>query len=298
MAQERADRLGQDQWQPVPEEADQRLALELLTEEARAAGVDSAAALRAQEGPVKVVAPPRRWETVGRKDKGKKALVGDEGEREELMGDREKTAETWEESHALAAFAEALPKVAPAERSRWVGTPDWVDNRGGAVKVMTVAGLKAPLRVLVDGGSFYSMAGARLAVQLGLPVDTGGAACKVQTALGKVEPLGKGLTREPVPIVLNAGTPAEVTLYEPLAITESTGYDLLIGTRAAYPIGLSIDRWAERGTYRVDWRSRGEHVASIPMRLRQALTSPGPGGPPGSARAGTAGVALACLALQ
>lgn len=252
MAQARAEhrRLapqGQDK-------SDAEVALEVLVEEARAAGVDSAAALRAQAGPVKAVEQSRRWETVARRDKGKGKLVQESAERGETGASG---AETWEASHALAAFTEALPKIPPTERGRWVGTPDWVDNKEGAVKVMTVVGLKAPLRVLIDGGSFYSMAGARLAAQLGLPVDSSGAACKVQTALGKVEPLGKGLTRDPVPIVLNAGTPAEITLYEHLAITESTGYDLLIGTGAAYPIRLSVDRWAERGTYRVDWRSQG-----------------------------------------
>ncbi|GAQ92585.1 hypothetical protein KFL_010620020 [Klebsormidium nitens] len=297
MAQARADCLRQAQIRSKTEEADKQLALEMLVEEARSVGVDSATALRAQAGPVKTVTNPRRWEMVSRKDKGKGKLGvnGVEGSGEAERGG---TAEAWEASHALAAFAEALPKVPPTERSRWVGTPDWVENRDGAVKVMTVAGLKAPLRVLIDGGSFYSMAGARLAPQLGLPVESNGVLCKVQTALGKVEPLGKGFTRDPVPIVLNAGTPAELTLYEHLAVTESTGYDLLIETRAAYPIGLSIDRWSERGTYRVDWRSRGEHVASIPMRLRQPVGQRAVRGSENGAPTGTAGVALACSATQ
>lgn len=295
MAQARADRLRQAQCEQESGESDAQLALEMLVEEARVAGVDSAAALRAQSGPAKPPTHNRRWETVARREKGKGKSLPDDVK---PNGAGPSGAETWEASHALAAFAEALPKVPPTERSGWVGTPDWVDNRDGAVKVMTVAGLKAPLRVLVDGGSFYSMAGARLAAQLGLPVDVSGAPCKVQTALGKVEPLGKGLTRDPVPIVLNAGSPAELTLYEPLAVTESTGYDLLIGTRAAYPIGLSIDRWAERGTYRVDWQSRGEHVASIPMRLRQAAKARTQRGPSSPAPVGTAGVALACSATQ
>ena len=87
----------------------------------------------------------RGWETVARKDKGKRKLETDGADPVKVAGPGQ-TAGAWEASHALAAFAEALPKVAPAERSRWVGTPDWVDNRDGAVKVMTVAGLKAPCR--------------------------------------------------------------------------------------------------------------------------------------------------------
>jgi hypothetical protein len=80
---------------------------------------------------------------------------------------------------------------------------------------------------------------------------------RVHTATRKIEMLQGGLTNRPVPIVLNAGTPEELTLYEKLAITDSTGYDLLVGTRAAYPLGLSVDRWAEQALYRVDWNGAG-----------------------------------------
>lgn len=88
-----------------------------------------------------------------------------------------------------------------------------------------------------------------------------------------MEALPGGLTREPVPIVLNKGEPSEVTLYERLAFTDSKGYDLLIGTRAAYPCGLSVDRWAERAVYRADWRGKGEVVGHLPMRLHQEKAS-------------------------
>jgi hypothetical protein len=71
-------------------------------------------------------------------------------------------------------------------------------------------------------------------------------------------------------VVLNAGTADEVCLLEQLAPTESTGYDLLIGTRAAYSCGLSVDRWAEQGVYRVDWRTGGDQIGKLPMKLHQA----------------------------
>jgi hypothetical protein len=57
---------------------------------------------------------------------------------------------------------------------------------------------------------------------------------KGHRATGKVEALPGGLTKELVPIILNKGEPSEVPLYERLAFTESKGYDLLLGTRAAY----------------------------------------------------------------
>jgi hypothetical protein len=91
----------------------------------------------------------------------------------------------------------------------------------------------------------------------------------VHTATGKVESLPGGLTKNPVPIVLNRGEPLEVTLYERLAFTDSKGNDLLIGTRAAYPCGLSVDRWAERAVYQADWRGKGEVIGHLPMKLHQ-----------------------------
>lgn len=135
---------------------------------------------------------------------------------------------------------------------------------------MTTKGWWAPEKVPLDGGSYYSMAGAKLKARLGLgPGDMDTMGHKVQTAMGKVETLPGGLTKEPVPIVLNAGTADEVCLFERLAFTESSGYDLLIGTRAAYPCGLSVDRWAEKAVYRVDWRSGGEQVGHLPMKIYQ-----------------------------
>lgn len=80
---------------------------------------------------------------------------------------------------------------------------------------MSSHGLVAPARVLLDGGSYYSMAGISLRAQLGLTaadMDAGGH--KVHAATGKIESLPGGLTKNPVPIVLNKGEPSEVTLYE------------------------------------------------------------------------------------
>jgi hypothetical protein len=150
------------------------------------------------------------------------------------------------------------------------GVPDWMDNSSKVVRIMTTKGWWAPEKVLLDGGSYYSMAGTKLKARLGMgPADMDTSAHKVQTAMRKVETLPGGLTKEQFPIILNAGTPDEVCLFDRLAFTESSGYDLLIGTRAAYPCGLSVDRWAEQAVYRVDWRTKGERVGRLPMKIHQ-----------------------------
>jgi hypothetical protein len=160
--------------------------------------------------------------------------------------------------------------VSTAERGGVEGSPYWVDNTRKAVQVMAPNGLVAPARVLIDGGSFYSMAGLSLRAQMGLTAaDMGSGGHTVHTATGKIETLPGGLTKNPVPIVFNEGEPSEFTLYERLAFTDSKGYDLLVGTRAAYPCGLSVDRWAKRATYRADWRGKGEVVGHLPMKLHQ-----------------------------
>jgi hypothetical protein len=186
--------------------------------------------------------------------------------------------------------------VSTTDRAGFEGTPHWVDNTYKAVQVMSFHGLVAPARVLLDGGSYYSMAGVSLKAQLGLTaadMDAGGH--KVHTATGKIESLPGGLTKKPVPIVLNKGEPSEVTLYERLAFTDSKGYDLLLGTRVAYPCGLPVDRWAERAVYRADWRGKGEVIGHLPMKLHQEVQS---GWTQVSSRRsrqrGQAGMALAC----
>lgn len=54
-----------------------------------------------------------------------------------------------------------------------------------------------------------------------------------------------------------------------MAVTNAEGYDLLVGTRVAYPPGLSVDRWKEQATYRADWDRGGTQVGVLPMRMRQ-----------------------------
>jgi hypothetical protein len=270
---------------------DAELAMLLVAADAREQGVDRDVALRAQGG-----APSSPPQPVGREGgtvKGKEiAQTTDQNEAERALSwERQLNAGAWRgaadlapvtpqpnaamvasraHTHALACFADGRPLVSTTDRVGFEGTPDWVDNSHRAVQVMSSHGLVAPARVLLDGGSFYSMAGASLRLQLGLTAaDMDEGRHKVHTATGKVESLPGGLTKNPIPIVLNKGEPSEVTLYERLAFTDSRGYDLLLGTRAAYPCGLSVDRWAKRAVYRADWLGKGEVVGHLPMKLHQ-----------------------------
>jgi hypothetical protein len=272
---------------------DAEMALQLMVEDAAAHGVSRSAAL--------LVQTPRQGapaeEGVQTSSKGKEkvsSLVPTYAEQDvALAWERQLSEGAWRRAeelapvvlqpqldpvavaaaraHAMACFAAGRPMVAPSERDGVEGVPYWIDNSAKVVKVMTAKGWWAPERVLLDGGSYYSMAGARLTVRLGLSdADLDSKEHRVQTAMGKVETLRGGLTKEAVPVVLNAGTADEICLFKQLAPTESTGYDLLIGTRAAYPCGLSVDRWTEQGVYRVDWRTVGEQIGKLPMKLHQA----------------------------
>jgi hypothetical protein len=130
------------------------------------------------------------------------------------------------------------PLVSPSQRGHVDGSPEKGNNTKKAVQVMTAKGLVAPQRVLLDGGSFYSMVGAKLKEQLGLSegdMDAGGH--RVHTATGKIELLQGGLTKRPVPIVFNAGTPEELTLYGKLAVTDSIGYEPVDRHLRSIPLG-------------------------------------------------------------
>jgi hypothetical protein len=144
------------------------------------------------------------------------------------------------------------------------------------------------------------MVGAKLRSRLGMEeadMDAGGQ--QVHTATGKVELLQGGLTKQPVPIILNANTPEELTICEHIAFTDSLGYDLLIGTRASYPSGLSVDRWAEEAVYRADWAGKGVVIGKLPMKLHQEKgTAWATVGKRGKAKKGVAGVALACCLTE
>ena len=68
---------------------------------------------------------------------------------------------------------------------------DWVDNATPVVEVHAKHVEVAPSRVLLDGGSFYTLVGARLGARLGLTVADQEPGVKgVATATGRVENLG------------------------------------------------------------------------------------------------------------
>jgi hypothetical protein len=270
---------------------DAELAMLMVAEEARKRGIDRETTLCAQGGSEDN--PPRAVAHGGDSNKGKGIQQEDEGVDERALGwERQLSTGDWwgavdlapvtlqpacatvasrAHTHALACFADGHPLVtSTAERAGFEGTPDWVDNTHRCVRVISSLRLVAPTRVLLDGGSFYSIAGLSLRSQLGLTaadMDAGGP--QVHTATENIEALPGGLTKNPIPIILNKGDSSEVTLYERLAFTDFKGYDLLIGTRAAYPSGLLVDKWAERAVFRADWRGKGEVVGHLPMKLHQ-----------------------------
>jgi hypothetical protein len=259
---------------------DAELALQLMLQDAASQGVSHGAALRVQLGPRGAAAEAPATTSSKGKEKAESAAPTAAEQGAVLAWERRLSAGAWRGSDELArvvvqpqldpvaaagsrartmaCFAEGRPLISPSERSEVEGVPDWIENSQKVVKVMTAKGWWAPERVLLDGGSYYSMAGARLTARLALTgADLDSKEHKVQTAVGKVETLRGGLTKEAVPVVLNAGTTDEVCLLDQLAPTESMSYDLLIGTRAAYPCGLSVDRWTEQGVYRVGWQAEG-----------------------------------------
>jgi len=50
-------------------------------------------------------------------------------------------------------------------------------------------------------------------------------------------------------------------------VTNATNYDVLIGQKALFPLGFTIDNWFEHAYYRVDWETDGHHLGYIPLHL-------------------------------
>jgi hypothetical protein len=217
-AQERAQQVAATEENIKEVSRDAELAMRLITQDAEALRVDQEAALQAQaNGSVGC----RSQEAQG-EGKGKGHAAPEPEVQERALGWEKKLgAGTWRgaeqlaevvvqpagdvvaaaairaQAQALACFAESRPLIQPNERENVEGVPDWVDNTGHVVRSMTVKGWWAPEKVLLDGGSYYSMVGARLKARLGLgraDMDTTGH--RVQTALGKVETLPGGLTKD------------------------------------------------------------------------------------------------------
>jgi hypothetical protein len=136
---------------------------------------------------VETIVKSRRWEhTVAEAGKGS---VGSTA----AAPGRGLEADAYAHAAVMACFTDGLPLVEPGRRQLVEGVPDWVENSKGAVQVATPHGLVRPLRVLLDGRSYYTLVGAKLKVQLRMEeADMDGGGQKVHTATGKVEPLQGG----------------------------------------------------------------------------------------------------------
>jgi hypothetical protein len=57
------------------------------------------------------------------------------------------------------------------------------------------------------------------------------------------------------------------TMWAQVVVTHATSYDVLLGSLALYPIGVTIDFSEETTYYRPSWQIGNSHKASLPMRF-------------------------------
>jgi hypothetical protein len=65
----------------------------------------------------------------------------------------------------------------------------------------------------------------------------------------------------------NEGTDQELCLQVKWLVTNATSYNVLIGQKALFPPGFTIDNWFKHAYYRVDWETNGHHLGYIPLDL-------------------------------
>ncbi len=89
---------------------------------------------------------------------------------------------------------------------------------------------------------------------------------QIRTASGSVEEV-LGESSDFITLNFNEGTNQELCLQVKCLVTNATSYDVLIGQKALFPPGFTIDNWFEHAYYRVDWETHGHHLGYIHLDL-------------------------------
>ena len=146
------------------------------------------------------------------------------------------------------------------ERQEQEATVVRLNNQEGVVKLEGII----PRRIIVDTGANRMVMGRRLALALGekaRPMDDGGTVMGLASGSARVR-----LTEEALELRLMEGSEHETSLRFRFLVTETDGYDLLLGTPLWYRVGGDISFWRESVWFRSDYlkRTGHRHIVSLP----------------------------------
>ena len=146
------------------------------------------------------------------------------------------------------------------ERQEQEATVVRLNNHEGVVKLEGLV----PKRIIVDTGANRMVMGKRLAEALGekaRPMDDEGTVMGLASGSARVR-----LTEEFLELCLMQGSEHETSMRFRFLVTESEGYDLLLGTPLWYKVGGDISFWKEKVWFRSDYLKRTgyRHTVSLP----------------------------------
>ena len=146
------------------------------------------------------------------------------------------------------------------ERQEQEATVVRLNNQEGVVRLEGLA----PRRIIVDTGANRMVMGRKLADALGdkaRPMDDMGTVMGLASGSARVQ-----LTEESLELCLMEGSEHETRMRFRFLVTETEGYDLLLGTPLWYKVGGDISFWKEKVWYRSDYlRKTGyRHIVSLP----------------------------------
>ncbi|CAI7783389.1 unnamed protein product [Closterium sp. NIES-53] len=156
---------------------------------------------------------------------------------------------------------------------------------------------------ILDTGAQSVMLGKRLAEKLGLtgPGQHIRRGMLVMTAEGG-EPKWLPCTKNLVEIVLMPGREEQTSIRLQCGISDSEGFDVLLGTDLIWGVGMTICTWKEKVKFRKQYWVRGSKTGELPVSFvkqepKRAYTAEQTG-TKGRGRAGLAGRAAAANAWQ
>ncbi len=167
------------------------------------------------------------------------------------------------DSHSFHKVFHSFFKVVPSERTSIAIGIAIVDNTELVIQV----GGHTPRVVLVNAGAQQMILGVHFAKKMGMfDSKLWKSMWQIRTSSGSIKEV-LGESSNFIALTFNEGTYKELCLHVRCLVTNATSYDVLIGQKALFPLGFTIDNWFEHVYYRVDWETNGHHLGYIPLDL-------------------------------
>jgi hypothetical protein len=167
------------------------------------------------------------------------------------------------DNHSLHKVSHSFLKVVPNEKTSIATKVAIVNNTESVIQV----GGHTTRVVLLNIGAQPMILKVQFAKKMGmLDSKLGKSMWQICTTSGSVEEVfGESLNL--ITLNFNEGIDHELCLHVKCLVTHATSYDVLIGQKALFPPGFTINNWFEHAYYQVDSETDGHHLGYISLDL-------------------------------